>query len=180
MITYVALLRGINVGGHKPIAMLDLREFAETLRFVEVRTLLQSGNLIFESETPGAVAVEKLLEKESKRRFGHEIEFMARSATEWKALIAGNPFAREAVEDPGHLLVMCLKEAPGANEVAALKAAVKKTEYFEVRGRHAYLVYPDGIGRSKLTSALIESKLGVRGTARNWNTVMKIAALLKA
>jgi uncharacterized protein (DUF1697 family) len=174
----VALLRGINVGGNKPVAMAELREYAGSLGFVKAQTLLQSGNLVFTSRTANTAAIEKLLEKESKRRFGHEIEFMVRNGAAWKALTLGNPFAREAKEDPGHLVVMCLKAPPGAKEVAALKAAIKGREYFELRGSDAYFVYPDGMGRSKLTTALIDSKLGARGTARNWNTVMKIAELL--
>jgi uncharacterized protein (DUF1697 family) len=86
-------------------------------------------------------------------------------------------FEAEAKSDPGHLVVMALKDAPAASAVKALQAAIKGREIVRAAGRHAYIVYPDGIGRSKLTNALIEKTLATRGTARNWNTVMKLAAM---
>jgi uncharacterized protein (DUF1697 family) len=101
-----------------------------------------------------------------------------RTAEEWKRIVANNPFAREAKEDPGHLLVMCLRDAPPPDAVEDLRSAIKGRERVEVRGRDAYFVYPDGVGRSKLTNALIEKKLATRGTARNWNTVTKLLALV--
>ena len=94
--------------------------------------------------------------------------------------MTANPFPAEAKSDPGHLVVMCLKSAPGREAVSALQQAISGREVIRAKGREAYIVYPDGIGRSRLTTALIEKKLGTRGTARNWNTVMKLAALADA
>ena len=107
-----------------------------------------------------------------------EIDFFVRSAAEWQALVAKNPFPREARSDPGHLIAIALSGAPGAAELEALEAAITGRERVRLVGRTAYAVYPDGVGRSRLTMALIEKKLGVRGTGRNWNTVLKLAALL--
>jgi uncharacterized protein (DUF1697 family) len=98
---------------------------------------------------------------------------------DWKAVIAGNPFSEEAARDPGHLLVVALKDAPDRAAAAALRNAITGREVVRVRGRHAYIVYPDGIGRSRLTTVVIEKKLGTRGTGRNWNTVLKLGALVK-
>jgi uncharacterized protein (DUF1697 family) len=89
----------------------------------------------------------------------------------------GNPFRKEAENDPSHLVVMFLKSAANAKDVKAIQAAIAGSEIIRADGRHLYIVYPDGIGRSRLTNALLEKKLGIRGTARNWNTVLKIAAL---
>ena len=94
--------------------------------------------------------------------------------------MAGNPFPGEAERDPGHLVVMILKGETDAGKVAALQEAIKGREVVRGKGRHVYIVYPDGIGRSRLTNALIEKKLGRSGTGRNWNTVLKLGDLAGA
>jgi uncharacterized protein (DUF1697 family) len=162
------------------VPMAELREFAAGLGFDEVRTLLQSGNLVFKSKNRAAAPLERLLEAEAVKRLKLETEFFVRSAREWLAVIAGNPFREEAQRDPGHLIVMFLKDAPDAARVTALQAAIPGREVLRAKGRELYIVYPDGMGRSKLTSALIDRKLATRGTARNWNTVRKLGALAEA
>ena len=92
-------------------------------------------------------------------------------------VVARNPFRKEAERDPSHLVVMFLKAAANAKDLQAVQAAITGPEIIRADGRHLYIVYPAGIGKSRLTNALIEKKLGIRGTARNWNTVVKIAAL---
>ena len=114
------------------------------------------------------------------RGLGLEVDFCVRTLSDWKAIITGNPFPQQAERDPSHLLVMCLKEEPDREDVTALQGAIANREVVCAKGRQAYLVYPDGIGRSRLTSALIETKLRTRGTARNWNTVLKLEALAEA
>jgi uncharacterized protein (DUF1697 family) len=177
MPTFIALLRGINVGGHASVAMANLRDLAESMGMTQPRTLLQSGNLVFTSSLTAA-AIETLFEKKAQERFGFPISFLVRSAQEWSALVTANPFADEAKRDPGHFVVMCLKHVPAAESLSSLKKAIRGPEYFECHKRELYLVYPDGMGRTKLTGALIEKTLATRGTARNWNTVQKIAVLL--
>lgn len=176
MATYIALLRAVNLGAHNRIAMADLRDLVEHVGGVEPRTLLQSGNVVFESGARSAAKLEAALEAEARKRLDLNTGFFVRTAKEWGAVMERNPFPREAARDPAHLLVMALKEAPSAAQAKAL-AAFEGPEKARVDGRHAYLVYPNGVGRSKLTVALIERKLGTRGTARNWNTVGKLMAL---
>ena len=177
---HIALLRGINIAGHKQIAMADLRDLLARLGFDDVRSLLQSGNLVFRSRARATAALERLLEAETEKRLGVRTDYFVRTADEWRAVIANNPFRDEAGRDPGHLVVMCLRDAPGAKAVKALQGAIVGREVVRAKGRQAYIVYPDGIGRSKLTSALIESKLGTRCTGRNWNTALKLGALCDA
>jgi len=177
MAVHIALLRAVNVGG-RSLAMAHLRELLVELGLDDVRTLLQSGNAVFGSDRP-PVALEALLEKATLERFGLVTEFFVRTAPEWDAAIAANPFASEAREDPSHLLLMALKTAPMAADVKALSAAIVGRERVAARGRHVYLVYPDGIGRSKVTSVLVESRLHTRGSGRNWNTVLKLSALAR-
>jgi uncharacterized protein (DUF1697 family) len=180
MNSYLALLRGINVGPHKQVDMADLRDLLTKLGFTDVRSLLRTGNLLFECRARTCAQLEILLRAETEKRLALETEFFVRTAEEWQAVIARNPFRAEAVHDPSHLLVMFLRHAPAAKDVKALQAAISGREIVRADGRHAYVVYPDGIGRSRLTHAVIEKKLGTPGTGRNWNTVLKLAALVRA
>ena len=107
-------------------------------------------------------------------------DFFVRTVKEWEEVIAHNPFRDAAKNDASHLLVAVLKSAPTASQVKALETAIKGRERLRAYGRHAYIVYPDGIGTSKMTLPVIERHLGTRGTCRNWNTTLKMAALASA
>jgi uncharacterized protein (DUF1697 family) len=176
-VVQVALLRAVNLGTYNKVAMSDLRDLLGQLGFEEPRSLLQSGNLVFRAARPAGASLERLLETEAEKRLQLRTEFVVRTAEEWKAVIAGNPFPDEAGRDPGHLVVMCFKDVLRANAVKALQAAITGRERVRGEGKQAYIVYPDGIGRSRVTNAFIEKKLGSRGTGRNWNTVLKLGAL---
>jgi uncharacterized protein (DUF1697 family) len=178
-LTYVALLRAINLAGQNRVAMSALRDFAEALHLEEPRTLLQSGNLVFRSRSR-ADALERQLEAEVQAHLGVDVDFFVRSASEWESIVARNPFRSEAKRDPGHLVAVLLKDAPDAKRAKALQSAIVGREIVRVDGRQAYIVFPDGMGRSRLTSTLIEKTLGTRGTARNWNTVVKLGLLMAA
>ena len=173
---HIALLRAVNVGGSKPIAMAELRSLLAELGFEQARSLLQSGNLVFKSKERTDIDLEGLLEKEAAQRLDLHTDFFVRTREAWKRIIANNPFPDEAQGNPAHLVVMFLKSAPTDDAVDALRASIKGRETIQPDGRHLYIVYPDGIGRSKLTGTSIEKKLATRGTARNWNTVLKLEA----
>jgi uncharacterized protein (DUF1697 family) len=177
MIAHVALLRAVNLAGRNRVGMAALRACLEREGFQEVQTLLQSGNVVFGGGWLRGAALERRLEDAARSALGVDTPFVVRTRDEWDALVAANPFPREAAEDPGHLLLFCLKDAPPPGAEARLGAAVKGRERVRVDGRQAYLVYPDGVGRSKLTVTVIERCLGSRGTGRNWNTVLKLQAL---
>jgi uncharacterized protein (DUF1697 family) len=178
--THIALLRAVNLAGRNRVAMSDLRALFAELGFADARTLLQSGNVVFRGGSRPGPALERLLEGASGRRIGVETEYFVRTAAEWERIVSGNPFPDEARRDPGRLLVMPLKAAPQGAGVEALQAAIVGAEVVHAVDRQLYIVYPDGVGRSRLTTALIERHLGTRGTARNWNTVLKLAALVGA
>jgi len=147
--------------------MVDLR----------AQTILQSGNLVFDSDARSSAQLESLLKEAAEDRFGLKTELFVRTAKEWAATIVDNPFPDEAKSDPAHLVVVFLKGAPDRKNVTALESAVVGREVIYSKRRQLYIVYPDGIGRSRLTNSLIERKLNTNGTARNWNTVLKVASL---
>ena len=177
MTTHIGLLRAINLGPHNKVAMKELCAMLASLDLQEPRSLLQSGNVVFGCDAKSTAKLESALAAALAKRLGVETDFFVRTAKEWQAIIAGNPFPKQATDDPGHLILMCLKDAPGRDAVTALQKAIVGRETVRAGGRHAYIVYPDGVGQSKLTIKLIEKHLGTRGTGRNWNTVLKLGVL---
>ena len=178
MTTFVALLRAVNLGRKGMILMTDLRRIAGAIGLLDATTVVQTGNLVFRSAGASTAALEKRLEQATQERFDYEVPICVRSAAAWQKTTAANPFPHEAVTDPSHLVVFYLKKEPAAAALDTLRRSASGPERFELRGRELYIFYPRDIGNSKFTGALIERKLGVRGTGRNWNTVQKIAALL--
>jgi len=156
--------------------MASLRDLASGLGFAAARTILNSGNLVFAAPVTTTAALESRLEAEAAARLDVETDVVVRTAAEWQAVIDSNPFPDAAKDDPGHLVVMALKRSAKPQDVRALQAAITGREVVKGHGAQLYIVYPDGIGRSKLTAAVIEKAIGTRGTARNWNTVVKLAA----
>ncbi len=178
MAACIALLRAVNLGSHNKVSMADLRELLSELGLKNPQSLLQSGNLVFEANARSTAQLERLLETGAAKQLGLSTGFYVRTGAEWQRIIAANPFPKEAKLDPGHTVLMCLKDAPPPAAAKALQDAIKDREVVRVKGRQAYFLYPDGIGNSRLTMTLIEKKLGTTGTARNWNTVLKLGALV--
>lgn len=161
MTRFVAFIRGINVGGKKMLPMATLKAACESAGLTGVRTLLQSGNMIFESSRKNpAPLIEKAIDL--------DVKVIVRTLDELRDVISRNPFPREAENDPGRLIVVFLEREPSATIESP------GTEVIHSGKRELYIYYPDGRGTSKLTNALIEKKLGQRATARNWNTVTKL------
>jgi uncharacterized protein (DUF1697 family) len=174
---YIGLLRAVNLGGSTQVSMDALRTLLTRMGFEGVQSLLQSGNIVFRSPERDETKLERRLEERVAKDLGLRTEFFLRTAAEWDSVISENPFPREAEDDPQHLLLTALKASPSKDAWTALDAAIRGREYVRGAGRHAYIVYPDGVGRSRLTAALIEKHLATRGTSRNWNTVRKLATL---
>lgn len=178
MTVYAALFRAVNLPSHGKVAMEDLRQLLARLGMENPRSLLQTGNLVFRSRL-AASKLEDTIETAVAEELGLATEVFVRTAAELADVVKRNPYLDAAKTDPGHLLVMFLRSAPSASAVAALRSAIKGRETVEARGCHAYIVYPDGIGRSRLTTVLIERHLATRGTGRNWNTVLKLLAMVR-
>jgi uncharacterized protein (DUF1697 family) len=175
MARQVALLRGINVGGKKKVAMADLRALVEGLGHTDVVTYINSGNVVFTSGASGAgrADLETAIEQAIEAELGLEVAVMVRTHDELAAAADANPFP-DAV--PARLLLSFLREAPADGSFAAAEAVESGADEFRVDGTTVYLHCPDGIGRSKLAEALSKPKLGV-ATSRNLATVRKLVEL---
>jgi uncharacterized protein (DUF1697 family) len=168
MTQFIGFIRGINVGGNKLLPMASLKASCESAGLTDVRTYLQSGNVIFRSTRKDpARLIEEALDL--------DVKVVVRTAAELQKVVAANPFA--SVGNTSLLIVMFLSDEPSKEAQAALRAAHAGPEEIRFAGRELYLYYPNGMGRSKLTNAVIERKLGVTATARNWNTVTKLLEL---
>ncbi|MEZ5938198.1 MAG: DUF1697 domain-containing protein [Hyphomonadaceae bacterium] len=174
---HVVLLRGINVGGVR-LAMSDLRAFAEDLGLANPRTYIASGNLLVEGWKASADELEVLLESKAGDRLGLSTSFFARAAKDWSQIIARNPFGAEVVARPANVVVMLLKTPLSAADEKTLRAAVTGPERFRAVGRTLYVDFPNGQGRSTLDRDWSRTGRAPLSTARNWNTVLKLAELV--
>lgn len=176
MTRYALLLRGVNVGTKNSLPMAELRAMLEALGCRDVKTYVQSGNAVFATEL-GVAALTKAIEEALEQSMGRPIATTLRTLKQLQAIVDGNPFAGVAT-NPSSLCVTFLSNAPTKAELAPLHAQDWTPELFEVAGKELYSWYPNGQGRSALAVAL--GKLALRGTVttRNWNTVLKLLALL--
>jgi uncharacterized protein (DUF1697 family) len=172
--TYVALLRGINVGGHNRVPMPALRELCDDLGYTDVVTYIQSGNVVLRSPARSAAAVEQALTSAIAKELGLTIAVIVRTKAELERISDGSPFVKAA---PNRLHVAFLDEKPAAARVRALEAYDAGPDEVKVRGREAYVHTPGGYGTTKLSGSFIEKQLQVAATARNWNTVTKLLEL---
>jgi uncharacterized protein (DUF1697 family) len=176
MKTYIALFRGINVGGHNMLPMKELKGVLEKGGCQDVRTYIQSGNVILTSSISDAAKLAKRLSALVSNSHGFEPRVMVLTRGELQRAASGNPFAG-AVENPAALHLFFLDAIPKNPDLKALEALKTKTEGFALKGAVFYLHTPDGLGISKLATR-IERSLGVQGTARNWRTVTTLLGMM--
>ncbi len=174
---YIALLRGINITGNKIIRMEELRAMFEALGLKRVTSYINSGNLAFDTRSSSEPSLIAKIERGIDERFGMQVSVMVRPQTEIHDVLANNPFAGE-FESHKEMHVLFLKDADVPQErVVDLVAATPEREKFNIRGREIYLHLPMGMGESLLGRGLVERKLKIPVTARNWRTVEKLAEL---
>lgn len=178
MNTYIALLRGINVGGKNPLPMKQLTLLLEELQAEGVRTYIQSGNVVFRHRTTDVAALAGGISAQIKKRFGFEPHVLLLTLSELEAAIRNNPFP-EAESNPGTLHFGFLSSTPRTPDLGKLAELKTDSEQFQLIDRVFYLYAPDGVGRSRL-AANSERLLGVPMTDRNWNTVRKLKQLAAA
>jgi uncharacterized protein (DUF1697 family) len=176
---YVALLRSVNVGGHGRIGMSELRDSFAALGFGDVVTYIQTGNVLFDARSKSETAVVSAIEERLDADFGDSPAVILRSVPELLRIGRASPYAK-AGADPARHHVTFLAERPDKKVVASLVPPPSGRDELVVDGREVYVHTPDGYGTSKLNGALLERRLGVVSTTRNWNTVTKLCALAGA
>ena len=175
---YVALLRGVNVGGKNKLPMADLRDIFTTAGCAAVKTYIQSGNVVFEAAQDLAERVPEIVTRAIRRQFGYETAVVMRSSEELRQVVASNPF--DTSGDPRFLHVAFLEDTPGAEAVSRLDPQRSPPDAFAVRGRNVHLHYPNGVARSKLTNEYLAAQLQTASTMRNWRTVLSLLKMVDA
>lgn len=173
----IALLRGINVGGKRKILMTDLKSLCETLDLKNVKTYIQSGNLIFNSDRKND-EIENDLEKAIKANFGFDVPVIIRSVKELETTINKNPFTEKLV-DINQLHLTFLKEKPIKEAIEKTLSYHYKPDKFKIDNKEVFIICAGKYHKSKLTNTFFEKHLNVAATTRNWKTVLKLSELSK-
>jgi uncharacterized protein (DUF1697 family) len=176
--TYVALLRGINVGGKNKLPMKALVEMFEAAGCTDVRHFIQSGNVIFRADTAVAATLPERITAAIGEQFGFKPPVILRSVEQMDMVIANNPFITSGA-DESSLHVVFLAHMPTDERVAGLDTARSGTGQFVVRGQEIYLCLPQGMAETKLTNAYFDARLATISTMRNWRTTTKLRDLMK-
>jgi uncharacterized protein (DUF1697 family) len=177
---YIALLRAINVTGHNMVPMKALRELFLALPAEDVKTYLQSGNVVFESRAADVAGIAADVETRITTEMGLKVSVLVRTPDEFEEVLSGNPFLADGA-DPAHLYVTFLAASPGPDRRRTLETAGQAggPDDFRLQGRHVYLHCPNGYGRTKLNNAFFERKLVVAATTRNWRTVTTLVEMAR-
>lgn len=181
MTTFISILRGINVSGNRKILMADLKAMFEELGFSDVTTYIQSGNVVFNSNTkelPDAIA--RRLQHEILEKSGFEVPVIVRSEEEMVRTIANNPFLRNPALSRERLHVTFLADIPPQANLDKISGLNFPPDEFIIQGRDIYLHCPESYGNTKLSNAFFESKLKTTATTRNWATINKLLEIARS
>jgi uncharacterized protein (DUF1697 family) len=170
MPAYVAMLRGINVAGHKTLRMEHLRALCSDIRFQNVETYVQSGNIVFQTTAGNPVAISKSISEVIIESLGFDVPVIVRTSQEIRSVIANNPFLKEKNIDSSKLHVTFLSETPQKGSLKKLEALGISPDQFYSASHEIYLYCPGGYGRTQLSNNAIEKALSVNATTRNWKT----------
>ena len=176
MTIHIALLRGINVGGHHKIKMADLKSLLETMGLQKVKTYIQSGNVLFESDEE-AKQLSQRMEEEIGKTFGFPVPVVLRTSEEFEQIIRDCPFSTGSLKEGESVQIAFLADTPSEEGINQLSSYKSQMEEFMIKGKEMYLFFRQSILDSKLATQL--PKLGVPATVRNWKTVMKLAAMAR-
>jgi uncharacterized protein (DUF1697 family) len=175
---YVALLRGVNVGGKNKLPMKDLVGIFSDAGCSEVRNYIQSGNVVFTATTALAKRISSLVEKQIEQRFGFSTRIIIRTAEQLRRVASNNPFLLKG-SDEALLSVMFLADSPEPGAIAKLDPDRSAPDTYLVHEDAIFLCTPNGLAKTKLTNAYFDSKLGTVGTSRNWRTVLKLLEMME-
>lgn len=174
METYIAFLRGINVGGQKKMPMIEVREMMTRTGFKNVRTYIQSGNIIFKSELNSTKELQGLIHRAIEETFGFDVPVLVKTANEIRGVLLKNPYNNENDLAHNRVYFVLLQDTPDAELVKTFKSMNFPNEKFRVSDTCVYLCCENGYGKAKLSNNMIERKLEVKATARNYRTMNKL------
>ncbi|MFD1294457.1 DUF1697 domain-containing protein [Lutibacter holmesii] len=178
MVTFIALLRGINVSGHNKIKMANLKQLFLNNGFSEVETYIQSGNVIFKSKELNTLKIEQRIITSIEKQFGFTIKVLVLTKTELSTVFSSNPFLDREFIDISKLCVTFLSATPTLETISEIKElGLKNNDEFYLNNNTVYLHCPNGFGKTKLTNNLFERKFKVNATTRNWKTITKLIEL---
>ena len=175
METYIAIIRGINVSGKHKVPMAELRKLCENLGWQNVRTYIQSGNVLFETAQNDNLTGK--LEDLIADNFGFRVPVIVRTAEEMAQVVSNNPFSNKADFEPEKLYLTFLAETPQPDKLEAIKAFTFEPEEYIISGKEVYIYCTNGYGNTKLENLFFERKLKVTATTRNWRTVNKLVEM---
>lgn len=174
MQTYISILRGINVSGHRLIKMDALKTLCANLNFKDVHTYIQSGNIIYNYEMIENAVLNSLISESIEKTFGFKVPVITLNATELQHTIENNPYSGDETKDPSFFHVTFLSDMPDPEKIKLLEQVNLKNDTFTIIESTIYIYCPDGYGQTNLTNNYIESKLNLTATTRNWKTVNEL------
>lgn len=174
MTTYIALLRGINVSGKKKIKMADLRSHLQELKLQNIKTYIQSGNILFKSDETNQSILEQQIKDKITEKYGFDVPVMVKLATDFQRVIESNSFAKDETNDIKCMHITFLGSSPTQENIDHLATYNYPSEEYFLEGKDIYFYAPNGYGRAKMNNNFFEKKLKVRATTRNWKTVNKL------
>lgn len=177
MTTYISLLRGINVSGHRTIPMDALKKCYVSIGYSNPQHYIQSGNIVFSSNEKDSEKIADKITKAIAHDFGFEVPVLVRSNTAWQELIHRNPFLKNKDIDIAFLHACLLEDTPNQKSLEIIGAGNYGQDRFELAGNIIYLFCPGGYGKTRLNNNFWESKLKTRATTRNWKTIQQLAVM---
>jgi uncharacterized protein (DUF1697 family) len=174
MTTYISILRGINVSGHRMIKMQTLKELFTDLGFENIQTYIQSGNIVFQHKKTDPQKLEKKIAKAITEKSTFDVPVIVKKLEELQQIIAANPFLKDKTKELAHLHITFLTDEPDTESVNKIKAGSYQPDEFYLVNKVIYLYCPNNYGNSKLTNGFFEKKLSLTATTRNWKTTNEL------
>ena len=177
MNTYISLIRGINVSGQKKLPMAELRELLSIKGLQDVKTYIQSGNVVFQHSAK-APELSVIISNAIREKFGYEVPVITLQKSDIDRAIALSPYSKEAFDEPNKVMITFFDQKPNPEGVDELNKLKLEGEFFQIENDHMHFYFSMGAGQAKMNNNLIERKLKVQATTRNWRTLHKLLEML--
>lgn len=177
MMTYISILRGINLGGHKTIKMEALKKMLSQLGFAAIHTYIQSGNIVYQYKKTDTKKLDFLIKEQIETVFGFDVPVITITINEFKKIRNSNPFLKDKLKEESFLHVSFLADKPASENLNKIIAVNYLPDEFKIIDKAVYLFCPNGYGKTKLSNTFFENKLKVNATTRNWKTTNELISM---